>query len=380
METIRQLWESYEEDSPRLSEAEDTKRLDEVVSAVLDAARDEDTLAALRGLAHQADVLGGLDGEFAEFLDGVLTPSPLVALADPERFRQHPVVGFTQDVMPARPALVLPVASFVSVDECTADTDMWSWFGGAPLALSDGFDWPARPDGTPLTHILQVDFETESANHPEYARTGLPDRGALQVFHDLVTYGEAAESERDAWRVTFQDVDDEARDRARVMAPPGGVHLPIPRTPINAEVVATVRSPLDAGLTDAEFARYQEVAEVLDWWPYSRNMLGSDPRLATDSDGSLLSPGDEGYLPVEPMSRIGGFGHCEANPDYLAVLQRMLPTGAGDEHVLLADINPGQFTEADWFHGGRHLEVWMRRSNLAALNFDDVWCMIRTDC
>lgn len=379
METIRQLWESYEKDSPRLSEAQDAVRLDEVVAAVLDAASDAESLATLRGLAARADALSGRDGEFASFVSRVLQPSPLVALADPERFRSHPVLSFTPDQMPIRPALVLPVASFVSDEEFDADGDMWTWFGGVPVALN-GFVWPEKPDGPPLTHVLQVDFETESANHPEYARTGLPDRGVLQIFHDLLTYGEANDSERSGWRVTFHNVDDEARDRARLAVQPAGVYQPIPRTPINADVVATVRSALDADLTDAQFEAYQRVVERLDWFPYTRNMLGSDPRLAKRPDGSLIRPDEDGFVPVEPMSRMGGFGHCNSNPDYAKVLDQMLPLTAGDEHLLLADISPGQFTDADWFHGSRHLEVWMRRSDFDARRFDDVWCMIRTDC
>lgn len=60
----------------------------------------------------------------------------------------------------------------------------------------------------------------------------------------------------------------------------------------------------------------------------------------------------------------------ESNPDHVKVLRTALPLTGDDEHVLLADTNPRQFTDADWFHGGRHLEVWIRRSDLDKERFD----------
>lgn len=76
MEVIRQLWEFYDEDSPRLDENHKAERLDEVVSAVLEAAKDSAMLSTLRGFALQADSFEGKDGEFAKFLADVLLPGP----------------------------------------------------------------------------------------------------------------------------------------------------------------------------------------------------------------------------------------------------------------------------------------------------------------
>lgn len=72
MEVVRQLWEFYDEDSSRLDENHRAERLDEVVSAVLEAARDGATRSSLRELALQADSFKGRDARFAEFLAGVL--------------------------------------------------------------------------------------------------------------------------------------------------------------------------------------------------------------------------------------------------------------------------------------------------------------------
>lgn len=50
---------------------------------------------------------------------------------------------------------------------------------------------------------------------------------------------------------------------------------------------------------------------------------------------------------------------------------------ARDEHVLLFDIAGVRHLEG-WFGDSRHLQVWIRRSDLADRRFDTVWCMIRT--
>lgn len=92
------------------------------------------------------------------------------------------------------------------------------------------------------------------------------------------------------------------------------------------------------------------------------------------------TPWDRDYEALPPVSRLGGYGAAENNDELTAVLNQQLPLSAADHHVLLVDINPlavgGEF--ADWFHA-RHLEVWIRRSDLEAKRFDDVWCVIRTD-
>jgi hypothetical protein len=77
VEVLRQLWEFYDEDSSRLDENHRAERLDELVSAVVEAARDDATRFSLRELALQADSLEGRDARFAEFLAGVLLSDPL---------------------------------------------------------------------------------------------------------------------------------------------------------------------------------------------------------------------------------------------------------------------------------------------------------------
>jgi hypothetical protein len=60
------------------------------------------------------------------------------------------------------------------------------------------------------------------------------------------------------------------------------------------------------------------------------------------------------------------------------------PTERSDDaHFLLLDIKPLAITGSDelidWFHGGRHLEVWTRTSDLDTRSFANIWCVIRTD-
>ena len=336
------------------------------------------------GSALRQELQTTSESAWADWLRYVLVPPVDDGVLDPDRLRAHPEVGFSAERLPIRPALALPVLHLADGAEPPTgyyedQLDFGSaWFGGQPASAGDHVDWPCDAEGRPLFHVVQVSFAAErdlNQGARRYDTTGLPGRGLIQLFHDLETFGEPRDAASRPWHVRWLDLDAESVPD-RVLALPdaldNGRHQPA--IPINADVVPTIRSPLDFdGRDEEEFRRYERLYELVEGTPQRRNASGSrvGPWAAT--------PWDREYELAEPVSRMGGFGYNESNPDVDDDLAKALPLDEADSLVLLFDINPRQFTERDWFHGGRHLQVWIRRSDLSAYRFDDVWCIIRTD-
>lgn len=136
-------------------------------------------------------------------------------------------------------------------------------------------------------------------------------------------------------------------------------------------------------------------------WPRPR---AGDPLshvMQVDLYAQWLDHGTERLEPIGlPMTGLLQFFHDletygDEEDDHDAWSVRWLPRGDEDDHrkwtsaTVPADLDPEsqrppdvhalQLGEDDRFHGGRHLEVWMRRSDLTAQRFDRVWCLIRTD-
>jgi len=230
----------------------------------------------------------------------------------------------------------------------------------------------------PLTHVAHLKLLDLPADTTELS--GIPTPGLLEIFHDLTTYGDVDDLGSSAWLVRWTPAEDGAEMEALDAAPPVDPPLDldpdhtIPAVACQADLAPTIPSPLDLGDVDEEtWERYDRVHDLLERNMYLRN--------------ALFAPGvDHGDSPwgvrqvtLEPMSRLGGYGYNERNSDYEAILHEVLPLVGGDHHVMLADIIPATFTDADWFHGQRHLQIWIRASDLEARRFDCTWSFIRTD-
>lgn len=284
--------------------------------------------------------------------------------------------------MPIRVALGLPVAEYLIGSSSDPLSGGRSWFGGRPAVPETARDWehPSRSDGRHLDHIVQVDLATEAGNQggDTLDAIGLPGDGVIQVFHDVETFGWEASDDHTAWRVVWHPTPPAADVELIIPAEDGGHSAATPTYPINAQAMATAPSPVGFETSDdAEWQRYENAVLSLEQSAYEMNMMASTPR-------GDQTPWDPDYTPPPPVSRMGGYGHAETNQELVDLLNDTLPLRAEqDGHYLLFDINPRAITDSDelinWFHGGRHLEVWIRKSDLDARVFEHVWCVIRTD-
>lgn len=313
-------------------------------------------------------------------------PDHMYALVEPDKFRSHPLVSFTADQMPIRAALTLAPVDVEPPDE---GLPPWlTWFGGHPLTLTaDPGEWPRTSAGRPLHHVLQVDLASEKLNLRAelFNLTGLPSEGILQLFHDLETYGNPEDQGSGAWHLRWVEHDPEDDDDLELQAPPSDVPVlgdddyrePMPLTLLNTAIVATVPSVLDVRdhLSETEQDRYMRLEEWLEMRTDDLNVLAPGP-----IEHDRPSPWDEDFEPDDSPSRLGGFGFVEENPDMGEALEAGLPLSEGDHHVLLVELNTAQLgAPVDWFHGLRPLQVWIRATDLAARDFNQVWCLIRTD-
>lgn len=361
------LWRAHDVHTRGWSEARRDAARATLVDEVMEQLRHEPSLAPrLRAAMLDAE------GDYRNFLSAILVPDPRVARKAPDAFRAHPEVGFTADQMPIRISAALPtVTVFPTGKERKLATHTRTWFGGRPLGV-EGAEWPRAADGTPLAHVVQVGLRDEYEALPK--AVGLPRRGLLQIFHDLTTYGNPEDALEQAWHVRWVDVGSGKKLKALKRPDDLDEEARIDPVPARISPMATIPSSLDFHDTDTQAQeRYERIERWLEQYPYDRNAF-----MAPDLVGEGSPWDDDPWLP-EPVSRLGGYGYNEYNSDYDGMLPQVLPLSGGDEHVMLADINPAQFTDADWFHGQRHLQVWIRASDLARRNFDDCWCFIRTD-
>lgn len=241
-------------------------------------------------------------------------------------------------------------------------TEAMSWLGGP--AVEPLPEWPRRPDGTPLAHVMTVGLGEidswgvdERDAWPDH-RQGLPTTGMLEVFHDLQTYGwEASDLDAGAWLVRWV----EQPDHTRLAEPPddldtptevcqGGMFLP----------GFTVRSPSDVVATDKQ--QYDAVELVTE---------------AIQRTWLLQRTGSAKGHPV-PVTHVYGHSTNGSRPALRVLVEALPLEERGDSHRLVLDIESWTHL-AGWFGDAAPLEVWMRDSDLRARRFDRAWCILRTD-
>lgn len=241
-----------------------------------------------------------------------------------------------------------------------------SWLGGP--AVGPLLQWPQHDDGTPLSHVASLNLgevaDVVEDKHRLRWGTGMPDRydplqslpdyGVLEIFHDCETYGyEQSDRASGAWQVRWV-----AEPNGSITEPPDDADPP---TAVCQVVIPyssfSIRSPEDAiSLSEDEFDRVELANNlILDAWQ-SFHTAGRH----------------KVYTPVSHL-----YGHSWKGTEGIQQkLNRFLPLVPGDDHLLLVDLET--WTHLDgWFGDAGHLEVWIRRSDLAARDFDKAWCFIR---
>lgn len=116
-----------------------------------------------------------------------------------------------------------------------------------------------------------------------------------------------------------------------------------------------------------------ELADVVDdkhrqaWGPGMPDRY--DPSQSLPDSGAL---GEKVYMPLSHA-----YGHSwKGTTEIGDILNLLLPLLPDDDHVLLLDLESWTHLEG-WFGDAGHLEVWMRRSDLATRDFGKAWCLIR---
>lgn len=305
-------------------------------------------------------------------------PPVEAALLDPGCFRTHPSVQFGADRVPIQAGLALTAITGrreVSPPRMPASGSL-SWFGGLPVTSSGASSaWPLGAGGAPLAHVLQVDlaYIADTLDPRLVSLLPIPSLyGVIQIFHDLETYG-YRRADLGAWHLRWIPKNSGDFTSLSLSNVPAGLGQDRTRAavPLKERIVPTIPSSLDFR---AQSPREQDRYRHLEVW-FDQYASGRDERRRSKVRGSRLRKPET----VDPVTRMFGFSSVPSDPETDKVLGEFLPSEGNDPRQLLFDINPSQFGEDYWFHGGRHLEVWIRSSDLLSGNFSNSWCLIRAD-
>lgn len=358
------------EDGAGLSARKQNKLID-----VADRLVDE----ALADPASAADLLAMLDEtsdlRLKRWLRGRILPDVDAAYDDPDAFRAHPLIALPAEAMPIRPSLAL-----VEVNGDIADRDLFadaeepgsfSWLAGQPVGTADT-EWPRSVDGLPLAHVAQVDLTDASNQLGNLASIlgdlDLPSSGTLQVFHDLETTGwDPTDRSRHGWLVRWierpthllakpRDLETDAFRPPRLVAPVPAISIP---------------SPESAPIGGDELDRYMKASQHIE------DQMRSPVNTLAFVDDDRASAWEDDHRPEAPTSRLGGYGHHPDLEELRELLATVLSSDDGDSRIMLFDIAGVRGLE-DWFGDSGHLQVWIRRSDLARGGFDQSWCVLRT--
>lgn len=331
--------------------------------------------------ASLRDVVALLDApatssRLKRWIRGRILPDLSSAQADMDGFRAHALVGFGAEVMPIRRCLALVETNDKIIEErILADPESpecLGWLAG-PAAGDHGSAWPESAAGVPLVHVAAIDLAATADNFGRFetifTELDLPKTGVLQLFHDLETSGNEPDGRcAHAWQVQWIEHasgllkrSDPLRDLYRE---------PVAFAPIPAVSIPPI---VAVDLPDGDAERYTAILD------YIEDDLRSPVNTGTFEDDNRPSRWEGAHVPEDPTSRIGGFGQSAWNDEFETILTETLPlASADDSYFLLFNIAGVRHLEG-WFGDAGHLQVWIRRSDLRARQFQQVWCLIRTE-
>ena len=284
-----------------------------------------------------------------------LAPSPPSGVEDARAWLRHPAQDLGRLDVAVEPCLYYaPMSAEGSVGYAEAFLESGngrgSWVRGRPVDIGP---WPVRDDGIPLEFVGHFDLWLLQAGEDSWL---MPETdGAIEVFHDLESYGIDGEARnRGCWRVRF--------------VPPVARHLtapddlaPQPPRWLHEVTGISLPSPTDLpDLSGEEFERLEQAtADVL------------DEVLATTDERRRRPVGELRFVPQLLGHPQLGWGHVVPE-----VLEPFLRGGPDDGWVLLLDV-PAVGPLDGWFGGSGHLEAWMRRSDLVRGAYEHAWVTIR---
>jgi len=234
--------------------------------------------------------------------------------------------------------------------------------GGLPdLPLDE--PWPVHA-GRPLAFIAQLRLDEISKTLPSRE---LPERGYLFFFYDASEqpWGYSAK-DRGSWRVVYRDVP-VARLRPRA-APRGLEPAPFPPQLVRLETERSYPDPDShvvelVGLGAREDKEYRNFLEQLDKQrPELKNRVLGHPDAI------------QGDMQLECQLTSNGIDTGD-QAGYLDPRRKQLEPGAADWRLLL-QIDSNDDAEMSFGDAGR-IYYFIRRQDLRAKNFDNVWLILQ---
>lgn len=238
-----------------------------------------------------------------------------------------------------------------------------SQLGGVPDVPAD-FSWPARKDGAPLGHVLQINFAEVAAADVNHV---FPASGMLYVFSGIMEFSRG------------KDPDQSDRFRVIYMPEPGALAPAVPPENLDPEdSVSALQVTFESYLAVPNYEEIvKEVPGLVDWedeYPdlfyeilgkqgneFGKHHLLGWPILVQDAMEMTCEFASHGIPANE-----GNFD----DPRYAELKAR-----AG-EWRLLAQIDTDLGAKLVWSDGGM-LYLWIREEDLKARRFEKAWACVQ---
>ncbi len=242
-----------------------------------------------------------------------------------------------------------------------------SRLGGLPDLPAEQ-EWPATPDGAPMSFVGQIRFQ--DAHVFDVGAAALPAEGLLSFFYDAnqQTYG-ADPNDRAGFRVIYFDRPAAARLVHQTAWP-----VPLPAAARFASCAITYTPELTyAQDLQAEFPDRTVAAQ--DQERYEAALARLAPAPSTAPRHRLLGHPDtiQDDMRLECQLAANGVANPAADPQRVAAL-----TPAANDWRLLLQVDSDARTGMRWASSGM-LYFWIRQQDLASARFDRCWVVLQSD-
>lgn len=264
----------------------------------------------------------------------------------------------------------------ISYSEVETSLSKWdSKIGGKPAVPHDfiwpeylGEDYDGERKSRPLSFMAQINLKDVAVHDTENL---LPKTGVLSFFYEQVSM---------TWG--FDPLD---KGSAKVYYFPDETELSLREFPLNIDkesIVPELALTFNKKISLPDFSSYPYKDSDLDWDEYyeCRSELGSDFDEWGEST-KLLGYPDVIQSPMEEeCERVSRGYRCGSSEDYQKVPQRELldiKEKANDWILLFQMGTISAYGFELMFGDCGHIYFWIRKSDLKACKFDDVWLIMQ---
>ncbi|MCL2026247.1 MAG: YwqG family protein [Leptospirales bacterium] len=234
----------------------------------------------------------------------------------------------------------------------------FSKFGSTPIVPKE-LEWPEY-NGRSLAFLMQLRFS--DINKDGYL-PDLPTSGLLYVFYDDEQPWGREPEDRGAWRILFFEETSELKMRRY----PKDLKTRYKEKYICAKNITTYQPMEDDRILDA----LESDDNDDEYYDFRDSVYGDEP---LHHLGGYCDPIQGADMDLDCQLVSNGIS-VDSETEHMKERGKILAEGR-DEWTLLLQIDSDDYTEMMWGDSGM-LYFWIRKTDLAAHNFDNVWMFLQ---